>query len=180
MNALLALCNAGGTIRISVFRNYYVDDNVEYLATVIITCTLYDKSELVPVNIFSIKGVLKKHSNTDKLFLDLQNSKDPELPNFWFGPGFSDYINVYTIKKIVDNIPVGKDRRCIEFRVLEDRTIQNVNIKNAFIQKRKLIAENIGKLINENIINTDILDKDQIDIDSIINIKETDSIFVTS
>jgi hypothetical protein len=181
MNALMALCNAGGTIRINVFRNFYTDNNEKFLATVIVSCTLFDKAELISININSIKGVLKKNLNSGKLSLDLSNSKDPELPNFWFGTGFSDYINAETIKKIVDHIPDEKNsRKFIEFIVLEDGTIKNVDPKKLFIKKRIIIAENMEKLLNENCIEDEILISDQIDIDSIIMIKEKDSVYVTS
>lgn len=181
MNALKALCNAGGSIRIDVFRNFYTDNNVKFLATVIVSCTLFDKSELMPININSVKGVLKINLNSGKLSLDLSNSKDPELPNFWFGPGFSDYINADTIKKIIDHMPEEKNsRKFIEFIVLGDGTIKNVDSKKLFIKKRILIAENMGKLLNEQCTEDESLVSDQIDIYSIINIKEKDSIFVTS
>jgi hypothetical protein len=180
MNALQALSAAGGTVRITVFRAFQKLPKVDILANVIVSCAIIDPSELVSINIFTVKGTLKKFSDKQagKLFLDLMNSKDPEYPNFWFGTGFGDYISAYTIQKIVDLIPEdGTSSRFIEFRVLENGTIQNVDIQNAYKRRRLTNAENLVKIINENQY-TEEVEGEQVDIDSIIGVTEKDSIIV--
>jgi hypothetical protein len=180
MNALQALSAAGGTVRITVFRAYQKLPKVDILANVILSCTIIDPSELLPVNIFTVKGTLKKTSNAgrDKLFLDLMNSKDPQYPNFWFGTGFSDYISAYSIQKILSLVPEdGTSSRFIEFRVFENGTIQNVDIHNAYKQRKLTNAENLAKIINENQY-TEEVEGEQIDIDSIIGVSEKESIIV--
>jgi hypothetical protein len=180
MNALQALSAAGGTVRITVFRAYQKLPKVDILANVILSCTIIDPSELLPVNIFTVKGTLKKTSNAgrDKLFLDLMNSKDPEYPNFWFGTGFNDYISAYSIQKVLDLIPEdGTSSKFVEFRVLENGTIQNVDIHNAYKRRKLTNAENLAKIINENQY-TEEVEGEQIDIDSIIGVSEKESIIV--
>ena len=180
MNALQALSAAGGTVRITVFRAYQKLPNFDILANVIVSCAIIDPSELVPINIFTVKGTLKKSSNGggDKLFLDMINSHDPQYPNFWFGTGFSDYISAYTIQKIVDLIPEHEtSSKFIEFRVLENGTIQNVDIRNAYKKRKLTNAENLVKILNENKYTEEIAGE-QVDIDSIIGVTEKDSIIV--
>jgi hypothetical protein len=178
MNALQALSAVGGTVRITVFRAFQMLPKVDILANVIVSCAIIDPSELVPINIFTVKGNLKRYSGPMKLHLDLMNSKDPQYPNFWFGTGFSDYISAYTIQKILDLIPEdGTSSRFIEFRVLENGTIQNVDIQNAYKRRRLTNAENLVKIINENQY-TEEVEGEQVDIDSIIGVTEKDSIIV--
>jgi hypothetical protein len=180
MNALQALSATGGTVRITVFRAYQKLPRVDILANVIVSCTIIDPSELLPINIFTVKGTLKKTSNAGrgKLFLDLMNSKDPQYPNFWFGTGFSDYISAYSIQKILSLVPEdGTSSRFIEFRVLENGTIHNVDIHNAYKQRKLTNAENLVKILNESQY-TEEVQGEQVDIDSIIGVTEKDSIIV--
>ncbi len=178
MNALQALSAAGGTVRITVFRAFQKLPEFDIIANVIVSCAIIDPSELVPINIFTVKGNLKKHKGTEKLHLDMMNSRDPQYPNFWFGTGFSDYISAYTIQKIVDLIPENEtSSKFIEFRVLQDGTIQNVDIQNAYKRRRLTNAENLVKIINENQYTEEVAGE-QVDIDSIIGVTEKDSIIV--
>jgi len=181
MNSIQALCSAGGTVRITVFRAFHKFDKVQILANVVVSCTAIDKAELIPINIFSVKGSLKYFNASGKYFLDFRNSKDPDYPNFWFGNGFSDYVSAYTIKKMVDLIAAdaqGKDsRKFVEFRVLEDGSIENVNVDTAYKQKRQMIAENIAKLIGDKEYVEEV-EGEQIDIDKIIDVSDKDSILV--
>jgi hypothetical protein len=182
MTALQALSAAGGTVRITVFRGFQKLPQYDILANVIVSCAIIDPSELVPINIFTVKGTLKKFlkGGKDKLSLDMMNSRDPQYPNFWFGTGFSDYISAYTIQKIVDLIPEDADAtfsRFIEFRVLENGTIQNVDIHNAYKKRKLTNAENLVKILNESQYTEEVAGE-QVDIDSIIGVTEKDSIIV--
>jgi hypothetical protein len=113
-----------------------------------------------------------------KLSLDMMNSRDPQYPNFWFGTGFSDYISAYTIQKIVDLIPEHETAsKFIEFRVLENGTIQNVDIHNAYKKRKLTNAENLVKILNESQYTEEVAGE-QVDIDSIIGVAEKDSIIV--
>lgn len=178
MNALQALSAAGGTIRITVFRAFQKLPKFDILANVIVSCAIIDPSELAPKNIFTVKGNLKKYACAGKIHLDMMNSKDPQYPNFWFGTGFSDYISAYTIQKIVDLIPENETvSKFIEFRVLQDGTIQNVDIHNAYKKRKLTNAENLVKILNENHYTEEVAGE-QVDIDSIIGVAEKDSIIV--
>jgi hypothetical protein len=147
----------------------------------VVSCTAIDKTELIPINIFSVKGALKHFTSSGKYFLDFRNSKDPAYPNFWFGTGFSDYISAYTIKKMVDLIPENaqgrESRKFVEFRILEDGIIENVNIEEAYKQKRKMIAENIAKIIDGKEFSEEV-EGEQLDVDNIIGVSDKDSIVV--
>jgi hypothetical protein len=150
MNAIIALCKAGGTIRITVFRNYYSSENVEYYATVLVSCTVNDNQELIPVNLFTVKGVLKKIRGEKELILYFGNSKDLLYPNFWFGSGFSNYVNADTVIEMLSRIPLGTDdKQFVEFRILENGTIQKVDSAESFYKKSKSIAEEICSIISK-------------------------------
>jgi|GEM_PF-6553935 hypothetical protein len=181
MNSIQALCSAGGTVRITVFRAFQKFDKVQILANVVVSCTAIDKAELIPINIFSVKGSLKYFNASGKYFLDFRNSKDPDYPNFWFGTGFGDYVSAYTIKKMVDLIPENSQDReswkFVEFRVLEDSSIENVNVDSAYKQKRQMIAENLAKIADGKEYVEDV-EGEQLDIDKIIGVSDKDSILV--
>jgi hypothetical protein len=185
MNAIQSLCDAGGTIRITVFRANFDSQAVKIISNVIVSCTIIDKSELIPINIFSVKGMLKYFHNSGKYFLDMTNSKDSNYPNFWFGSGFSDYVSAYTIKKMSDLLPGSSDyngkesRIFVEFRVLEDGSIVNVDIKNAYKHKKKNIADNIANIIIDNDYIEEI-EGEQLSIDKILDVSENDGILVNS
>ena len=181
MNAIQSLCSVGGTIRITVFRVCHKFDKVEVLANIVVSCTVIDKSELFPINIFSVKGCLKYFNTSGKYFLDFRQSKDPDYPNFWFGTGFNDYISAYTVQQILDRIPEGSQGqeagKFVEFRVLADGLIENVNVDIAYQQKRKMIAENIAKIIDGKEFFEEV-EGEQLDIDKIIGVSDKDSILV--
>jgi hypothetical protein len=163
MTAIQLLSASGGTVRIMVSKSYQKTAIFKILGNVIISFTVLNRVELVPVNIFTIQGTLNRHLATNKLSLDFGQCN--------FGAGFDDYINVYAIKKLLDLIPEetsGKEsHRFIEFRVLEDGTIENVPIYNAFKQKRKLIAENIEKIVKANVFIEEA-EGEQVDINALI------------
>ena len=146
-----------------------------------VSCTAIDKAELIPINIFSVKGSLKYFNASRKYFLDFRHSKDPDYPNFWFGTGFGDYVSAYTIKKMVDLIPENSQDReswkFVEFRVLEDGSIENVNVDSAYKQKRQMIAENLAKIADGKEYVEDV-EGEQLDIDKIIGVSDKDSILV--
>lgn len=171
MNAIQSLCLAGGTVRITVYRASFSSPSVEFLANVIVSCTIIDKSELIPINIFTVKGTLKRFPSTGKFFLDFKNSKDPAYPNFWFGTGFSDYVSAYTVKQMVDLIPdesTGDEiKRFIEFRVLENGTVENVDVNTAYKQRKQRIADSIVNLLGESHYVEEVLGE-QIDIENIL------------
>jgi len=182
MNAIQALCDAGGTVRITVFRANFQSPIVNIIANVIVSCTIIDKSELIPVNLFTVKGMLKQFVQTGKYYLDMRNSKDRDYPNFWFGTGFGDYITVYCVKNLFDLIPENatgmQARKFVEFRVLSDGTIQNVDIHNAYKQKRKMYADTLASFADQKIYEEEA-EGELVDINSVIGVtKADDSIIV--
>ena len=182
MNAIQALCSAGGTVRITVFRAFHKFDKIQILANAVVSCTAIDKAELIPVNIFTVKGSLKYFNASGKYYLDFRNSKDPDYPNFWFGTGFADYVSAYTVKKMVDRIPENaqgrESRKFVEFRVLEDGAIENVIVDSAFKQKRQMIADNLAKILDDGNEYVEVVEGEQLDIDKIIGVSDKDSILV--
>ena len=178
MDAINALGQLGGYVRIATFPAKVSTEKVEFLANCTVQVFIPDLSSGFDVvgegsdrnivakkhlMIATIKGPLKHFTGSNKTILDLSNNQDFNYPNSYLGTGVRKFISSELIMSMLNRMPKTgdktKDVYIAQFRVVNGQ-IEKVNRPTMTNEERAIIASDImGEAVNtqqETTVSADI------------------------